>query len=317
MAKTQTEEPKTETIAQAATLSPRAISWRRRKEALGRTWKLYRRNTLGMIGLGTMVFFALVAIFAPLLASHCELSPLCHPNNPAIAPPSGRFVFGTDGYGRSVLTLVIWGSRISLVVGVIATLITILIGAAVGLVAGYYAGYTDIVLMRITDFFLVIPFLPFAIVLSVILKPSLITVIIVIAITTWPSTARAIRAQVLSLKERTYVERARALGASDWHLMTRHILPNVGPLIFANTVLIVAGAILTETTLSFLNLGPDPLNNISWGTILEQAFDKGAAFSGYWWWILFPGVAIILLVLAFTLIGYAMDEILNPKLRAR
>ena len=124
-----------------------------------------------------------------------------------------------------------------------------------------------------------------------------------------------IRAQVLSLKTRTYVERARALGASDWHLMSRHILPNVGPLIYANTVLIVAVAILSEATLSFLGLG-DPLH-ISWGTMLEFAFDKGAAFSGYWWWISAPGIAIILVVLAFTMIGYALDDILNPKLRAR
>jgi peptide/nickel transport system permease protein len=163
----------------------------------------------------------------------------------------------------------------------------------------------------------VIPFLPLAIVLAVILKPSLYTVIFVIGITTWPSTARVIRAQVLSLKTRAYVERARALGASDWHLITRHILPNVGPLIFANTILIVAGAILTETTLSFLGLGPDPAVNISWGTILELAFGQGAAFAGYWWWIVPPGVAIILLVLAFTMIGYALDDILNPKLRTR
>jgi peptide/nickel transport system permease protein len=171
--------------------------------------------------------------------------------------------------------------------------------------------------MRLTDWFLVIPFLPLAIVLAAILKPSLWTVIFVIGITSWPSTARVIRAQVLSEKTRTYVERARALGASSWHLMTRHILPNVGPLIFANTILIVAGAILTETTLSFLGVGVDPTVNVSWGNILEQAFGQGAAYAGYWWWIIPPGVAIIFLVLAFTMIGYAMDDILNPKLRTR
>ena len=171
--------------------------------------------------------------------------------------------------------------------------------------------------MRLTDWFLVIPFLPLAIVLSVILTPSLYTVIFVIGITSWPSTARVIRAQVLSLKTRTYVERSRALGASNWHLMTRHMLPNVGPLIFANTVLIVAVAILTETTLSFLGLGPDPSTNTSWGTILESAFGQGAAFANNWWWIVPPGLAVVLVVLAFTLVGYALDDILNPKLRAR
>jgi peptide/nickel transport system permease protein len=297
--------------------SPRAIARQRRKDSARRLWAQYRRSKMGMTGLAIMVFFVLIAIFAPLLASRCDLSAICHPESPAIAPPSAKYWFGTDIQGRSVLSLTIWGSRISLIVGLSATLITVVIGAAIGLVAGYYGGWRETTLMRLTDWFLVIPFLPLAIVLSVILKPSLYTVIFVIGVTSWPSTARVIRAQVLSVKTRTYVERARALGASDWHLVTRHILPNVGPLIFANTILIVAIAILTETTLSFLGLGPDPTLNISWGTILEQAFGQGAAFSGFWWWIVPPGVAIVLLVLAFTMIGYALDDILNPKLRAR
>ena len=143
------------------------------------------------------------------------------------------------------------------------------------------------------------------------LRSGLTVLGVVIGITSWASTARVVRAQVLSLKTRTYVERSRALGASHWHLMSRHILPNVGPLIFANTVLIVAVAILSETTLSFLNLGPDPATNISWGTILEFAFGGGAAFSNDWWWIIPPGLAVVLVVLAFTMIGYALDEILK------
>jgi peptide/nickel transport system permease protein len=295
----------------------KAIARKRRKDALLRGWRQYRRSKIGMGGLAIMIFFVLVAIFAPVLADKCDLSPICHPDNPALAPPSAQFWFGTDIQGRSVLSLTIWGAQVSLIVGLAATIITIVIGSVIGLVAGYYGGVRETALMRLTDWFLVIPFLPLAIVLAVILKPSLYTVIFVIGITTWPSTARVIRAQVLSLKTRAFVERARALGASDWHLVTRHILPNVGPLIFANTILIVAAAILTETTLSFLGLGPDPAVNISWGTILELAFGQGAAFAGYWWWIIPPGVAIILLVLAFTMIGYALDDILNPKLRAR
>ena len=297
--------------------TPKAIARRRRKESLLRIWNQYRRSPMGMIGLVVLIFFVLVAIFGPLMASHCDLSPLCHPSNLPIQPPSGKFWFGTDYQARSVLSLTIWGTRISLIVGLAATLITVVIGAGLGLIAGYYGGWTEIILMRLTDWFLVIPFLPLAIVLSIILKPSLYTVIFVIGVTSWPSTARVIRAQVLSVKTRTYVERARALGAGDWHMMTRHILPNVGPLIFANTILIVAVAILSEAVLSFLSLGPDPINNVSWGTILESAFGHGAAYSGYWWWIVAPGTAIVLLVLAFTMIGYALDDILNPKLRAR
>lgn len=297
--------------------NPKAIARQRRKDSLKRIWKQYRQSWMGMAGLGILLFFVLIAVFAPLLASKCDLSPICHPDNPSLSPPNGTFWLGTDVQGRSVLSLTIWGSRVSLIVGLAATLITVVIGATIGLVAGYYGGWRETGLMRLTDWFLVIPFLPLAIVLSVILKPSLYTVIFVIGITSWPSTARVIRAQVLTLKTRGYVERSRALGSGDYHLVTRHILPNVGPLIFANTVLIVAIAILTETTLSFLGLGPDPSANISWGTILEQAFGQGAAFSGYWWWIVPPGVAIVLLVLSFTMIGYALDDILNPKLRGR
>jgi peptide/nickel transport system permease protein len=270
---------------------------------------------MGMAGLIVLGFFVFVAIFAPLLASSCGLDPTCPSTGAQLQGPSVHFPFGTDDLGRSVFTLTVWGTRISLAVGLFATIITIIIGTAIGLVAGYYGGWRETVLMRLTDWFLVIPFLPLAIVLASLLGPSFLTIIFVIGITSWPSTARVIRAQVLSLKTRPYVERARALGASDWHLVTRHILPNVGPLIFANTVLTVAVAILSESTLSFLGLG-DPLHT-SWGTILQNAFGAGAPFAGNWWWVVPPGLAIVLVVLAFTMIGYALDDILNPKLRAR
>jgi peptide/nickel transport system permease protein len=296
-------------------VSPRSIRRARRKAALLRVWRSYRKNGMGMIGLCVLVFFVLVAVLAPVLASSCGLNPTCPSTGPQLQRPTVRFPLGTDDLGRSVLTLTIWGTRISLLVGLVSTLITVLIGTVIGLVAGYYGRWRETILMRLTDWFLVIPFLPLAIVLASLLGPSLFTIIFVIGVTSWPSTARVIRAQVLSLKTRPYVERARALGASDWHLITRHILPNVGPLIFANTVLIVAVAILSESTLSFLGLG-DPLHT-SWGTILDNAFGAGAPFAGDWWWVLPPGLAIVLVVLAFTMIGYALDDILNPKLRAR
>jgi peptide/nickel transport system permease protein len=151
--------------------------------------------------------------------------------------------------------------------------------------------------------------------LASVLGRSQVVIIFVIGVTSWPGTARIVRAQVLSLKTRPYVERSRALGAGGWHLNTRHILPNVGPLIFANTILTVAIAILSESTLAFLGLG-DPLS-ISWGTILDFAFSAGAASAGQWWWLVPPGLAIVFVVLAFTLCGFALDEILNPKLRER
>lgn len=317
---TSTEAPMTPPDAHiepkgAPPTTPRAIARARRKAALKRVWREYRKNKMGMAGLIVLAIFVFVAIFAPLLASACGLDPTCPSTGPQLQPPTLKYPLGTDDLGRSVLTLTIWGTRISMVVGLVATMMTVVIGSAVGLTAGYYGAWRETMLMRFTDWFLVIPFLPLAIVLASLLGPSFYTIIFVIGITSWPGTARVIRAQVLSLKTRPYVERARALGASDWHLVTRHILPNVGPLIFANTVLIVAVAILSESTLSFLGLG-DPLHT-SWGTILENAFGAGAPFAGNWWWVVPPGLAIVSVVLSFTMIGYALDDILNPKLRAR
>jgi peptide/nickel transport system permease protein len=294
---------------------PRRIAWARRRRSLVRIWRTYRRNRLGMFGLMILAFFVLVALGAPVIAGEEHLDPTCPCTGASLQPPSLEFPFGTDNLGRSVFALTVWGSRVSLLVGFFATVISILIGSVVGIVAGYYGRWTESLLMRITDWFLVIPFLPLAIVLASLLGRSLVIIIFVIGITSWPSTARIVRAQVLSVKARPYVERARALGASNWHLATRHILPNVGPLIFANTVLLVAIAILSETTLSFLGLG-DPLST-SWGTILEAAFGAGAGTAGNWWWLVPPGVAIVLVVLAFTMCGYALDEILNPRLRRR
>ncbi len=316
-----TEGPPLETVpieggpSGARLKSPRAVRWARRRRALSRFWAGYRRSKMGMAGLGILIFFGLVAVLAPVLASAKGLDVVQTINNPVLAHPSLRFPLGTDDTGRSVLTLVIWGSRISLVVGLAATVVTMVLGSVVGIFAGYRGGWIDALLMRITDWFLVIPWLALAIVLAAILGGTLLNIILVIGVTSWPSTARIVRAQVLSVKERPYVERARALGASDWHLITRHVLPNVFPVIFANTILIVAIAILSETTLSFLGLG-DP-TRVTWGTIIEFAFNAGATSIGAWWWLIAPGLAIVLVVLAFTMCGYALDEILNPRLRQR
>jgi peptide/nickel transport system permease protein len=209
----------------------------------------------------------------------------------------------------------VWGARISLFVGLAATLLTVLIGSVVGIAAGFFGGKVEAVLMRITEWFLVIPFLPFAIVLASVLSRSLTNIILVIAITSWPFTARVIRAQVISVKERGYVDRSRALGASRWHLTTRHILPNVAPLILANITLTVPVAILTETTLAFLGLG-DP-QRASWGKTLEEAFSAGAIGQDAWWYYLPAGIGILIVVLAFTLCGQALEQILNPRLAGR
>jgi peptide/nickel transport system permease protein len=300
-------------LSTAAATSPRRIAWTRRRRAAARAWSQYRRHLPGMIGLGILIAAAAMALAAPLLADSTQLHAVNTTQNPAFASPSEFGLLGTDKFGRPVINQFIWASRISLLVGLAATAMAVVIGSVVGIVAGFFSGLFGGVLMRLTEWFLVIPFLPLAIVLAAILGPSIRNIILVIGITSWPQTARLIRAQVLTLKERDYVDRSRALGASNWHLMTRHILPNVSPLILANTTLTVPVVILSEATLAFLGLG-DP-DNASWGKMLDEAFESGAVTLEAWWYILPPGIGIMLVVLAFTLCGTALEEILDPRLR--
>lgn len=267
-----------------------------------------------MAGLIVLVIFAIIAIAAPLIVSTSELKVTTATGKRMHAPYSG-FPLGTDEHGRSVWALFVWGSRISLFVGLAAAALSIVIGAVVGIASGYFGRWVDAVLMRLTEWFLVIPFLPLAIVLAAILGRSLRNIILVIGITSWPGTARLIRAQTLSVKERGYVDRARALGGGHWHIVSRHVLPNVAPIILANLTLTVPVAILTETTLSFLGLG-DPFRP-SWGKTLQDAFTTGATSLGAWWYYLPAGLGIIAVVLAFTLCGQAIEQVLNPRLRAR
>ena len=295
--------------------SARRIAWIRRRRALSRAWDQFRHHRPGMIGLGILVAAVLMAIAAPLLADEAGLRAINATHNPTFASPAEFGPLGTDSLGRDVMTQFIWGARTSLLVGLAATLIAILIGSIVGITAGFYGGKIGGVLMRVTEWFLVIPFLPLAIVLAAILGPSVRNIILVIGITSWPSTARLIRAQVLTLRERDYVDRSRALGASNWHLMTRHIVPNVSPLILANTTLTVPIVILSEAVLSFLGLG-DP-SNPSWGKMLDDAFETGAVTAEAWWVFIPPGLGILLVALAFTLCGTALEEILDPRLRDR
>jgi peptide/nickel transport system permease protein len=294
--------------------TPKQIAWDRRRASAKRLWRTFRKSKMGMAGLVLLIFFVALAVFAPLLADARDLDPTLA-NGPILASPSLSYPFGTDDLGRSVLSLTIWGSRISLLVGLVSTVVSMVIGSALGIFSGYRGGFIDAALMRVTDWFLVIPWLALAIILASILGQSLFVITIVIGVTSWPGTARLVRAQVLSVKERPFIERARGLGARDAHLISRHVLPNVFPVIFANTILTVALAILSETTLSFLGLG-DP-SRISWGAMLEGAFSQGASTLGAWWWIGAPGVCIVLIVLAFTMCGYALDEVLNPRLRRR
>ena len=298
----------------APRLSARRIARRRRAAAWRRNWRLFRGHRSGLIGFVILGIFVVVALAAPLLADADGLK-VTKATGGVLESPSSEFWLGTDENGRSVLTMLIWGTRISLLVGLVATAISMVIGTVIGLVSGFFEGWTARLLYRLTEWFLVIPFLPLAIILAVVLGRSLLNIAVVIGVTSWPATALLIRSQTLSIKERPYIERARLLGAGRWHQMTRHVLPNVTPMVFANTTLTVAVAILSETTLSFLGLG-DP-TRVSWGSMLEGAFGVGAMTTGSWWYIVPPGICVVLVVLAFTLIGQALEEIFNPRLRSR
>jgi peptide/nickel transport system permease protein len=264
-----------------------------------------------MAGLGILAAITVLALAAPLFIHPSDLDVVSAPG-PSLAPPSASFPLGTDQAGRSVLTLLIWGTRPSLAIGVIATALTLILGSAIGLIAGHYGGIVSKALMAVTDWFIALPALPLAISLAAVLGQGDASITIAIAVTSWPGTARLIRAQTLAVEARPFIERARALGARDGQLVARHVLPNVAPLILISGTLTIASAILYETTLAFLGLG-NPAD-VSWGSMINQAFTQGAVTRGAWWFVLPPGAAILIVVLGFTLAGRAVENILNPQM---
>lgn len=308
------ERSSTEGAAPARQMSARQVTWRRRKGAAGRSWTQFRSHPSGIFGLVVLTVFALTAILAPLLADSGGLE-RTKATGQVLSAPDSSYWLGTDEYGRSVLTLLVFGARISLAVGLLATIISMVLGTVIGIASGHFGGRVGGLLFRLTEWFLVIPFLPLALVLATLLGGSFFTIAFVIGVTSWPGTALLIRAQTLSIKSRPYMERAKVLGAGNWHQTSRHILPNVMPMVFANTTLTVAAAILSETTLSFLGVG-DP-TRVSWGTMLDSAFSNGALTLGAWWFLFPPGICVVLVVLAFTLVGQALEEVFNPRLRDR
>ncbi|MFX1486552.1 MAG: ABC transporter permease [Promethearchaeota archaeon] len=285
-------------------------SLRKYRIRISRFWRLYRQSKMGVIGLVLLVTFVVVAIFAPYIAPYT-------PNDffvgTSLESPSFQHLLGCDEIGRDILSLLIYGTRISLTVGLLASLGTVLIGTLVGLVAGYSGGRVDEALMRITDVILMLPGIPLLIVFAAMLGASLMNIITIIVILTWAPTARVIRAQVLSMKERPFIEAARAVGGSDRHVIVHHILPNVLPLVFTYMILNIPVAIVTEASLSFLGLGD--VSAASWGMMLNFAFNAGAI--DRWYYIIPPGALITVLAFVFALIGHAMDEVINPRLRQR
>lgn len=270
-------------------------------------WKRFSRNRLAFTGLLVIAALALVALTAPLVSPYDPTSINVHK---VLNPPSWAHPFGTDELGRDVLTRMIWGSRVSLKVGFVAVGIAITIGTLVGALAGYYGGKVDAMLMRFVDIMLAFPTLFLILAVIAILEPSIATIMIIIGLTGWMSVARLVRAEFLSLRERDFIAAARAAGAGDSRLIFRHILPNALAPVFVSATFGIAGAILTESGLSFLGLGvqpPDP----SWGNILTAGKDN---ITVAWWLSLFPGIAILITVLSYNLVGEGLRDALDPRL---
>jgi peptide/nickel transport system permease protein len=265
----------------------------------------------GLFGAAVLVLVIGTALLAPLIVSSDDLD-VTRVSGPSLNPPLAGYPLGTDQAGRSILDLVIWGTRSSLVVGLIATALTVVVGTTIGLVAGHYGGWIGRLLMQITDWVIALPGLPLAISLAAVLGQGNASIIIAIAVTSWTGTARLVRAQTLAVSARPFVERAKALGATDGQVMRRHILPSVVPIVLVTSTLKIADSILSAATLTFLGLG-NPMD-VSWGSILNSALGQGALTAGAWWYLIPPGVAILIVVLGFTLCGRALETIINPRM---
>jgi len=287
--------------------------------------QVLRRND-GRFGVLILVMFTVLALFPDLFVGKLETATTA--TGQSLQPPGGGYLFGTDELGRDVFNMTVHGARISMAIGLMATMITVLVGALLGIIAGYVGGRVDTVIMRISDFFLVLPTIVLAIILAPVIldvvgadaelfgiRATMIVIVVVIGLTSWAVTARIIRSQVLSIKMRMFVDRARVVGSGPGRIMRVHVLPNVINLIVAQAVLTFAVAVFTETTLAFIGLG-DPFAP-SWGQILNAAQSAGAPGLGAWWYIVPPAVCVVLVVLAFTLVGNALDDVLNPKSGAR
>lgn len=275
-------------------------------------WGSLKRNPLGLLGLVLLIALFVMALGANWIAPYDPSKQTGQPFD----PPSAAHLLGTNDIGQDILSELIYGARISLLIGVLAAGIAMVIGTGVGLLAGYYRGAVGILLMRFVDVVLIIPFVPLMVLLAAYLGQTLWNLIIVIGLLIWARPARVIRSQVLSLAEREYVTAARAAGARDGHILLKHVLPGVLSLALAQFVLATSSSILIEASLSFLGLG-DPTQK-SWGAVLFYAQARNAFLSGAWkWWVIPPGLMITASVLGFALLGFALEEALNPRLKAR
>ncbi len=277
-----------------------------------RIWNTLRNKPMAMIGMVMLALVVFMAVFAPLLAPYDPNVRVDVIPEDILAPPDAEHILGRDDAGKDVLSSLIYGARVSLIVGFVSSFFSMFIGTTVGLVAGYYGGRVSNLLMRFTDFLMVIPDLPLMLVIISVWGRGLWKIILVISVLYWTYTARLVRSQVLTVKERQFVLRARALGASNLRIIMRHIFPQVVPLIIAQAVLDISSSIIAESTLSFLGLGDPTL--VSWGMMLNFAFERAISRMA-WWFLLPPGFAIVWVSLAIILIGNALEEIVNPRLK--
>jgi len=275
----------------------------------GRLRAVFAGNRAATAGAIVLVAFVVIAIVGPMLAPYGARQQV----GPLFGHPSWGHPVGLDDGGDDMLSLLLIGTRSSLIVGFAAAVVAGLVGGAIGIVAGYAGGLLDGALMRFTDYVLVIPALPLMIVVAALWGPSLSHIVLVIGLTVWAPTARTIRAQALTVRERVFVRRSQAQGASHLRVLRRHMIPQLMPLLVATTVLTVSTAIFYEAALAFLGLA-DP-NIISWGRLIANAFERSATSAGAWWAIVPPGVCIAIVVLAASLVGNAVEDTFNPRLK--
>jgi len=279
----------------------------------GDAWRRLRKNRLAILGLGWIVVVVLMAVTADLWVPRMFADPLKIDTTPgaSLQSPSLEHPFGTDKLGRDVFSRVVYGARVSLMVGIIAVSISLLIGVALGAISGYFGGLADTIVMRSADVFFAFPYILFAIALIAVLGPSYQNVFIAIGILGWPGIARVFRSSILSVKQNEYVEAARAMGASHVRILFRHIMPNAIAPIIVYATMSIGGAIITEAALSFLGMGVQPPTP-SWGLMLSDA--RALMFSAPWLTI-WPGFAILTTVLAFVLMGDGLRDALDVKMK--
>lgn len=267
----------------------------------------FERKVLG-VSFFILATFILVAIFAPIISPY-------NPYEKVGAPflrPSTIHLLGTNDIGQDILSELIYGTRISLIIGFMSSIISIIIAVVFGLLSGYYGGKIEDIIMRITDFFLVIPFLPLVILLSVYFRGSYISIALIIGLTYWPSTVRILRSQVMKIKNKDYILNIKSMGASDFYILRKYVLKEVFPIVVYRFMFLVKGSIITESSLSFLGLGNPTMK--SWGSILYYAQSRNVFLTDGWlWWIVPTGLCICILSMSFVLIGYIVENSLSPK----